>query len=69
MTFHDMAEELESDFEIEDDFECDGHPYQFEPEYTDEILERRRQRQAAEQRAIEQANVFAYVWSLFTLDH
>uniref|UniRef100_A0A672HK02 Uncharacterized protein n=1 Tax=Salarias fasciatus TaxID=181472 RepID=A0A672HK02_SALFA len=35
-------------------FEYDGRPYRFEPEYTEEeILERRLQRQAEEQRARE----------------
>ena len=49
-----MAEAFESD--IEYDFEYDGHPYRFEPEYAnEEILERRKQRLAVEQRAIEQA--------------
>ena len=51
-----MAEESgsESDFELEDDFEYDGRPYRFEPEYTEEeILERRRQREAMEQRDLD----------------
>lgn len=40
----------DSDYDI-DDFEYDGRPYRFEPEYTDEeIMERRKQREAEEQR-------------------
>ena len=50
-----MAEYL-SDFEVvDDDFEYDGRPYRFEPEYTDEErFERRTQRQREEQLAREQ---------------
>lgn len=51
-----MAEYL-SDVEVsDDDFEYDGCPYRFEPEYTDEeLFERRMQRERAEQLAREQA--------------
>lgn len=50
-----MAEYL-SDFEVVDnDFEYDGRPYRFEPEYTDEeLFERRMRRQREEQLAREQ---------------
>jgi len=39
-----------SDFDdVDDDFEYDGRPYRFEPEYTDaELLERRMQKQREE---------------------
>ena len=45
-----------SDFEdLDDDFEYDGRPYRFEPEYTDEeLLERRLRRQREEQLIREQ---------------
>lgn len=49
-----MAAAEDSDLEIEDNFEYDGRPYRFEPEYTDEeILERRLRREAEEQQTRE----------------
>ena len=48
--------EFLSDFDdVDDDFEYDGRPYRFEPEYTDEdLLERKMQKQREEQLAREQ---------------
>ena len=37
-----MAGYLANDMDMDNDFEYDGRPYRFEPEYTDEDLEERR---------------------------
>ena len=40
-----MLEYLSDFDDVDDDFEYDGRPYRFEPEYTDEeLLERRMQK-------------------------
>jgi len=50
-----MAEYLSDFDDVDNNFEYDGRPYHFDPEYKDEeLLERRMQKQREEQLAREQ---------------
>ena len=52
-----MDEYLSDEDVVDENFEYDGCPYSFEPEFTDEeLIERRTRRQREEQLAGEQQN-------------